>query len=237
MTNKNYYLSISLILTFLFIHLNVPAQSFDDEKVAMTNFVKRMYVASPFEGGKLLEGDEASYHVVAISPISSISKENEKKAQEIASTSFAEPFIKFEFIGQIGNSGNLLYYCQPLSKFVKKNYLKEPFDGSRIVASPNNNYFISVVSLDPTKYTSPSLMDRVAQIKSNQQANAIFNGTTISSDIIITTEQNSKGVTTTSLELIREQTMGFVKGLMALMKFDHNGKKVFVYYQSINPNN
>ena len=81
-----------------------------------------------------------------------------------------------------------------------------------------------------------SLMDKVAQIKSNQQANAIFNGSTISSDIIISTEQNGKGITTSSLEVIREQTMGFVKGLIALMKFDHNGKKVFVYYQAINPN-
>jgi len=236
MKNKLYNAFLSLVF-ILFICHNGLAQSFDEEKVAMTNFVKRMYQASPFEGGKLLEGEEASYHVVAIPVVSSVPKENEKKAQETAASSFAEPFIKFELLGQTENPTRLLFYCQPLSKFVKNNYLKEPFDGSRIVASPNNNFFISVVSLDPTKYTNPSLMDKVAQIKSNQQANAIFNGSTISSDIIISTEQNSKGVTTSSLEVIREQTMGFVKGLLALMKFDHNGKKVFVYYQSINPNN
>ena len=233
---NNFFCKFITILFFFLLYQNTIAQSFDDEKVAMTNFVKRMYVASPFEGGRLLEGEEASYHVVAITPTSSIAKENEKKAQEIASISFAEPFIKFELVGQVSTSGRLLYYCQPLSKFVKNNYLKEPFDGSRIVASPNNNFFISVISLDPTKYTNPSLMDKVAQIKSNQQANAIFNGSTISSDIIISTEQNGKGITTSSLEVIREQTMGFVKGLIALMKFDHNGKKVFVYYQAINPN-
>jgi hypothetical protein len=233
---KNKFIIILLLFIFCNQHKSI-AQSFDEEKVAMTNFVKRMYQAAPFEGGKLLEGEEVSYHVVAITSTSNLPKENEKKAQEIASTSFAEPFIKFELVGQMGDSGRLIYYCQPLSKFVKNNYLKEPFDGSRIVASPNNNFFISVVSLDPTKYTNSSLMDKVAQIKSNQQANTIFNGSTVSSDIIISTEQNGKGITTSSLEVIREQTMGFVKGLMALMKFDHNGKKVFVYYQVINPNN
>lgn len=229
-----------ILLTFFVCNQHKSiAQSFDEEKVAMTNFVKRMYQAAPFEGGKLLEGEEVSYHVVAITLTSNLPKENEKMAQEVASTSFAEPFIKFEFIGQVENpskGSKLLYYCQPLSKFIQKNYQKQPFDGAKIIASPGKNFFISVVSLDPTKYTSPSLMDRVAQIKSNQQANAIFNGTTISSDIIITTEQNSKGVTTSSLEVIQEQTMGFVNGLMALMKFDHNDKKVFVYYQIINSN-
>ena len=76
-------------------------------------------------------------------------------------------------------------------------------------------------------------MDKVAQIKSNQQANAIFNGSTISSDIIISTEQNGKAINISSLEVIREQTMGIAKGLLAPMKFDHNGKKVFIYYQLI----
>lgn len=234
--NKIIFRIVSALVIICIFNIDSFPQSFNDEKIAMTNFVKRMYESSPFEGGKLMEGEEASYHVVALSTKSSIAKENEKKAQEIASISFGEPFIKFELVGQVGNSGRLLFYCQPLSKFVKSNYLKEPFDGARIVASPNNNFIISVVSLDPTKYSNPSLMDKVAQLKSNQQANAIFNGTSISSDIIISTEQNGKGITTSSLDVIREKTIGFVKGLIALVKFDHNGKKVFVYYQSINPN-
>jgi hypothetical protein len=231
--NKIIFGIISSLVLICIFSANSFSQSFDDEKVARTNFVKRMYQVSPFEGGKLLEGEDDSFHVVAISPLSGIPKENEKKAQLIAASSFAEPFIKFEFIGQVGKSGRLLYYCQPLTKFVKNIYLKEPFDGSRIVSSPNNNFFISVVSLDPTKYTNPSLMDKVAQIKSNQQANAIFNGTTISSDIIVSTEQNFKGERTSTLEIIREQSMGIIKGLISLLKFNSNNKKVYVFYQVI----
>jgi hypothetical protein len=228
--NKIIFGIISSLVLICIFSANSFSQSFDDEKVARTNFVKRMYHASPFEGGKLLDGEDDSFHVVAITSSSSLAQENEKKAQEIASKSFAEPFIKFEFIGQIGKSGRLLYYCQPLSKFVKNHYSKEPFDGSKIIASPQNNYFISVISLDPTKYTNPSLMDKVAQIKSNQQANTFLNGSTISSENIIATENNIKGATTTSIEIIREQSIGFVKSLVALIKFDSNNKKVFVYY-------
>lgn len=224
---------ITICTGIIFNASNLNAQSFDEEKVAMTNFVKRMYQVAPFEGGKLMEGDETSYHVVAIQASSSIPKENEIKAQETAASSFAEPFIKFELIGQTENPTRLLYYCQPLSKFVKQNYLKEPFDGARIVTSPNNNFLIAVVSLDPTKYTNPSLMDRVAQMKSNQQSNALNNGSTITSEIIISTEQNGKEVKSSSLEVIREQTMGFIEGLSALIKFDSENKKVFVYYRPL----
>ena len=224
---------IYTILLMILCYHTSPAQSFDEEKIAMTNFVKRMYQASPFEGGKLLEGDESSYHVVAIPASSISSKEKEIKAQEIAVSSFAEPFIKFELIGQMENPGRLLYYCQPLSKFIKQNYLKEPFDGARIVTSPNNNFLIAVVSLDLAKYTNPSMMDRVAQMKSNQQSNALTNGSLITSDLIISTEQNGKEAKTSSLEVIREQTLGFIEGLSALLKFEVNNKKVYVYYRAL----
>jgi hypothetical protein len=74
-------------------------------------------------------------------------------------------------------------------------------------------------------------MDRVALIKSKQQANALFNGSTIQSDIIILTEQSQSGTKINSQEIIKEQTMGFVQGLENLLKFDFNEKKIFVYYR------
>lgn len=230
---KNKFTLIILLFIFCNQHKST-AQSFDEEKVAMTNFIKRMYQATPFEGGKLLEGEEVSYHIVAISSTTNLPKENEKIAQDIASTAFAEPFIKFELIAQVENpsSGHkLLYYCQPLSKFIQKNYQKQPFDGAKIIASPGKNFFISVVSLDPSKYANQSLMDRVALIKSKQQANALFNGSIIQSDIIILTEQSQSGTKINSQEIIKEQTMGFVQGLENLLKFNFNEKKIFVYYR------
>lgn len=227
---------LNIILVFIFTlivsHIGT-AQSFDEEKVSMTNFVQRMYQASPFEGGKIMEGEEASYHVVAIQATSSMPKENEKKAQEIAAISFAEPFVKFEMIAQMQNPARLLYYCQPLSKFIQSNYQKQGFDGARIVSSPNNNFFIAVVSLDPTRYSNPSLMDRAALMKSNQQANALFNGSNITSDMVIVTESTIKGISTTAIEMIREQSMGYIEGLAALTKFDANNKKVYVFYRPL----
>lgn len=234
--NKGFLATLSFLIIVCFCNSNSYGQSFNEEKVAMTNFVKRMYQASPFEGGKVLEVDEATHHVVAIPATTTLSQDNEKKAQETAAAAFAEPFIKFELISQMENPARLLYYCQSLAIFVKQNYLKEVFDGARIVTSPNNNFLITVVSLDPAKYANPSLMDRVAQMKSNQLSNALNNGSTITSDIIISTEQNGKETKTNSLEVIREQTMGFIQGLSALIKFDYNSKKVFVYYQPLKSN-
>ncbi len=231
------YGKILLVFFTIFHHQNTFAQSFDEEKVAMTNFVKRMYQSSPFEGGKVMEGEEGTYHVIAIPAISSASSTNEKKAQETASTAFAEPFIKFEMIAQMENPKRLLYYCQPLSQFVKHIYQKEAFDGARIIASPINNYFIAVVSLDPSRYPNSALMDRAALMKSNQQANTLFNGSKISSNLIIVTEQNNQGIRNSSMEVVLEQSMGYIEGLAALTKFELNNKKVYVFYRALNRKN
>ncbi|RVU25568.1 hypothetical protein EOJ36_03890 [Sandaracinomonas limnophila] len=231
------------VLIFLVLFFNkqyiLNAQSFDEEKVAMTNFVKRMYSATPFEGGKILQGEEQTYYVVAI-PVTSNSinpDSNLKVVQNIASDSFSEPFIKFEFLGQIDQANivsRVLFLCQPLSNFIEKKYKKEAFEGARIISSPNNKFFVSIVSLDPQKYTNQSLMDRVAIIKAKQQANTLFNGSTISSDIIITTEKNASESISSSTEILKEQSFGFVEGLESLLKFDFNNKKVFVFYRELN---
>lgn len=232
-----------IILIVLYL-ISIPSlksfsQSFDDEKVVITNFVKRMYRATPFDGGKILQGEEQTYHVVAI-PVKSKktnADENLKVAQNIASEAFSEPFIKFEFLGQIDQEdivSRVLYLCQPLSNFIENKYKKEEFEGARIVSSTNNKFFLSIVSLDPQKYTNAALMDRVAIIKAKQQANTLFNGSTISSELIITTEKNAGKSSSSSTEILKEQSFGFVEGLESLLKFDFKGKKVFVFYKTLN---
>jgi hypothetical protein len=68
-------------------------------------------------------------------------------------------------------------------------------------------------------------------IKAKQQANTLFNGSTISSDVIIKTDETSS--ITTSTEIIKEQSMGFVEGLEMLLKYTENEKKVYIFYREI----
>lgn len=232
------------IIFILFAMLNVCSsfgQSFNDEKTSMINYVKRMYNASPFEGAKFIEGDERSYYIAAITLLNNTSSAEinnslaEKKAQDATKITFAEPCVKFEMLSIITDdtkkSTTYLFSCQPLSDFVKAAYKKQPFNGAKIIAAPKCNYFVSVIALDIHKYTSESLMDRVALIKAKQQANTLFNGSTISSDVIIKTDETSS--ITTSTEIIKEQSMGFVEGLEMLLKYNENENKVYIFYREL----
>lgn len=232
------------IIFILIAMLNVCSsfgQSFNDEKTSMINYVKRMYNASPFEGAKFIEGDERSYYIAAITLLNNTSSAEinnslaEKKAQDATKITFAEPCVKFEMLSIITDdtkkSTTYLFSCQPLSDFVKAAYKKQPFNGAKIIAAPKCNYFVSVIALDIHKYTSESLMDRVALIKAKQQANTLFNGSTISSDVIIKTDETSS--ITTSTEIIKEQSMGFVEGLEMLLKYNENENKVYIFYREL----
>jgi hypothetical protein len=231
-----------LIFIYFFFTASICfSQSFNDEKTSMINYVIRMYNASPFEGAKQIEGLDNSYYVAAISLLfntNSIESKNalaEKKAEQAAKITFAEPCIKFEMLSTILNetkkTTTYLFEFQPLSDFVKLAYKKQPFNGAKIIAAPKSNYFVSVIALDTQKYSLESMMDRVALIKAKQQANTLFNGSTISSDIILKTDEAAN--LTTSTEIIREQSMGFVEGLETLTKYTVNEKKVFIFYREI----
>lgn len=229
-------------ILFAIVHTSIAfSQSFNDEKTSMINYIKRMYNSAPFEGAKLIEGDQGSYYIVAVSLFHNTSSSElinsiaEKKAQDAARITFAEPCIKFEILSTIkedsAHTTTYLFSCQPLSDFIKTAYKKQPFNGAKIIAAPNCNYFVSVIALSPSKYTAESMMDRVALIKAKQQANTLFNGSTISSDIVIKTDEASN--VTTSSEIIREQSMGFVEGLETLMKYTENEYKVYIFYREL----
>jgi len=200
-----------------------------------------MYSVAPFEGAKLIEGDNGSYYIVAVTipnnsnSIDSINNITKIKAQDAAKITFAEPCIKFEMLSTISDdikkNTTYIFSCEPLSEFIKSSYSKQSFNGVKVIATQKIDYFISVVSLDPNKYANESLMDRLALIKAKQQANAFFNGSNISSDIIINTDEGSKK--TTSTEIIKEQSMGFVEGLEILSKFSSNQQKIFIFYREL----
>ena len=67
-----------------------------------------------------------------------------------------------------------------LTNFIKRMYTAKPFEGVKIVDDYDHQYLISVISLEKVKYTSESIMNRVAQVKAQSQASTFLNGATIS---------------------------------------------------------
>lgn len=74
-------------------------------------------------------------------------------------------------------------------------------------------------------------MNRVAGVKAMSQASRFFNGSNITSDLIIRTSEKSDGTSDTEMiEEIKENSVGYVKALELLTSFDDpNGKRVFIY--------
>jgi hypothetical protein len=128
-----------------------------------------------------------------------------------------------------------------MGNYLKRMYNNTSFEGVKVLESAEGNFFISVISLEKSKYTSQSTMMRVAQVKAQSQANTFFNGSTISSDFIIKpTEEKQKDsaktkTTIQTIEVIRENSIGFVKAMELLTNFDiEDGKRmVFIYYKEL----
>ncbi len=90
-----------------------------------------------------------------------------------------------------------------LTNFIKRMYNSAPFEGVKVIDDYDHQYFISVLSLEKGKYPNEAMMNRVAQVKGQSQANIFFNGSTISSDLVIkTTENKSTDKPNTTIETI-----------------------------------
>ena len=128
-----------------------------------------------------------------------------------------------------------------LTNFIKRMYNSAPFEGVKVIDDYDHQYFISVLSLEKGKYPNDSMMNRVAQVKGQSQANIFFNGSTISSDFIIrTTEEKYKGATESkstveTIETIKENSIGFVRAMELLTNFEiEDGKRVlFIYFKEL----
>jgi hypothetical protein len=126
------------------------------------------------------------------------------------------------------------------TNFIKRMYNSSPFEGVKVVDDYDHQYFISVLSLDKTKYPTVSTMNRVAQVKAQSQANTFFNGSVVSSDLIIKTTEtkadNDKTKTITeTVESIKENASGFVNSLEFLTNFEiEEGKRMlFIFFKEM----
>jgi len=125
------------------------------------------------------------------------------------------------------------------SNFLKRMYNSSPFEGVKLVEDYDNEYIISVLSLEKgTK--SFSILSRVAQVKAQRQVSAFFNGSTITAEFIIkTTEEKADSIevktTVETIEKIKENSVGFVNGLELLTNFDieEGNRMLFIYIKKI----
>ena len=235
--------SILLFVSFLAFTENIGAQSFSDEKTAAINFVKRVYASSSFEGVKKLEGEAGNYYAVAVTlmnipkdSVLSVVPKAQKKAQLIAEQGFAEPCVKFEMIDRIekGNQNTYLFLCSTLEEFITEIIKKKSIDGARIISAPANKYIVSTITLENAKYTTPEMLDKAAFMKAKQLVNTLVNGSTITSDQIIRTDENDIRTEITSTEIVKEHAMGFIQGLELLFgKEITQNKTTYVYYSKI----
>lgn len=127
-----------------------------------------------------------------------------------------------------------------LAKFIERMYNNAPFEGCRIVDDYDNSYLLSVVALEKSKYKTPQIMNRVAEVKSQRNAGEFFNGSQSYTEMTIKTPKGEEHKTdmTEVYELIRVNSIGYVKQMQLLTSFDDNaGMQVFVYYKRVDKNN
>ena len=229
-----------LLLLSLTFSISAFAQSFSDEKTSAINFVKRVYNSSPFEGVKKLEGETGNYYAVAVTLMNipkdsllSVVPKAQSKAQLIAEQGFAEPCVKFEMIDRINlrNQNTYLFLCTTLEDFITDIIKKKSIDGARIISAPANKYIVSTITLENAKYTSSEMRDKAAFMKAKQFVNTLVNGSTITSDQIIRTDESDIRTEVTSTEIVKEHAMGFIQGLELLFgKEITQNKTTYVYY-------
>ena len=234
MKNKFFFL-----ILLLFINV-VKAQSFNQDKATLTNYLKRVYASAPFEGAKKVETPDQVFTTVAVTsaenvPLAGIIKE----AQQLAEVGFAEPCIKFEMLFSVKDSNShkatSFFLCETLGDFMLGVLKSKPFDGARIVSAPTNKYIISSITLDNSKYASPEMRDKAGHMKAKQFVNVLVNGSTITSESIIRTDETDKATEITNTEIVKEQAMGFINGLELLTTKEITpNKTTYIYYSKLN---
>ena len=126
-----------------------------------------------------------------------------------------------------------------MTNFIKRMYKATPFDGVKIIDDYDHQYLVSVLSMDKAKYTNPSIMNRVAQVKAQSQANTYLNGSNTNMDLVVKTREQKTGEKTEtvveSIESIKQNAVGFSQGLELLTNFDDETSKrmVFIFYREI----
>lgn len=122
------------------------------------------------------------------------------------------------------------------TNFLIRMYNNTPFEGVRIIEDYEEAYLLSVLTLEKSKYPNESTMNRVASVKAMSQVSRFFNGSNITSDIIIRTSEKSDGSSDTEIiENITENSVGYVKQFELLTNFPakNDKKQVYIFYKKL----
>ena len=100
-----------------------------------------------------------------------------------------------------------------LSNFIKRMYENSPFDGVKLIEDYNQQYLVSVISLNKAKFNNDIItMSKVSKLKAQNQLNIFLNGSQISSETVIRTTQNQTDsvANTITIEQIKENATGSI---------------------------
>lgn len=122
-----------------------------------------------------------------------------------------------------------------ITNFIIRMYKANPFEGVKVFTDYESSYLLSVLTLDPVKYPNFSVMNRVAGVKAMSQASRFFNGSVISSDLIVHSVEYADGTADSEIiENIRERSNGYVKTLELLTTFkDDSNQQIFIYCKKL----
>ena len=86
--------------------------------------------------------------------------------------------------------------------------------------------------LEKAKYTSEIVMNKVANVKARSNASKFLNGSEISTDFIVQTEERKADTVRTEVityDIIKERSVGMVDAMQTLTSFDTGDGKYYVY--------
>ena len=127
-----------------------------------------------------------------------------------------------------------------LQNYIERMYKASPFEGCRFIDDYDKTYFISVVALNSAKYKSQQNMNRVAEVKSQQQSGEFFNGTQSFSEFVIKTPRSEQNGNASNIEetidVIKTNSTGYIRQMQVLTSFVHNNSVVFIYCKEVTSN-
>ena len=110
---------------------------------------------------------------------------------------------------------------------------KSPFEGVKILQDSGDSYLLSVSIQTNTSHKTSSSKNRVASVMARRNAMVFMNGSTVTSEQIIKTNEtitmNSVSYYEEFIDRISESSSGFIDGMEVLTTFDFNQGKEYAY--------
>ena len=130
---------------------------------------------------------------------------------------------------------------EALAIYIKELHGRNPFSDITVVETYDSRFLVSVISLDPSRYSTTSEMYRVASIKAKSLVSRYLNGSQSEEIFVVQAyvarqgDKSSPDLSNT-ISVIRETSQGWVNGIEYLTSFPGlDGKdRVFVYLKFLN---